>query len=111
MATIEKRVGRRSVSYRITVSDGYDGNYKKIRHRKTWRVPDGWSEKRAEKEVQKVALEFEQKIRQGYEIDNRKTFGEYAEYVIGVKERAASSTTRFYHINTCCAAYVRKSGI
>ena len=88
MATIEKRVGRRSVSYRITVSDGYDGNYKKIRRRKTWRVPEGWSEKRAEKEVQKIALEFEQKIRQGYEIDNRKTFGEYAEYVIGVKERA-----------------------
>ena len=46
MATIEKRVGRRSVSYRITVSDGYDGNYKKIRHRKTWRVPEGWSEKK-----------------------------------------------------------------
>ena len=88
MATIEKRVGRRSVSYRITVSDGYDGNYKKIRRRKTWRVPEGWSEKRAEKEVQKIALEFKQKIRQGYEIDNRKTFGEYAEYVIGVKERA-----------------------
>ena len=41
MATIEKRVGRRSVSYRITVSDGYDGNYKKIRRRKTWRVPEG----------------------------------------------------------------------
>ena len=33
MATIEKRVGRRSVSYRITVSDGYDGNYKKIREK------------------------------------------------------------------------------
>ena len=93
MATIEKRVGRRSVSYRITVSDGYDGNYKKIRHRKTWRVPDGWSEKRAEKEVQKVALEFEQKIRQGS------------------RSVQASSTTRFCHINTCCAAYVRKSGI
>ena len=35
------------------------------------------------------------KIRQGYEIDNRKIFGEYAEGVIGAKERAGVKQTRY----------------
>lgn len=44
MATIERKEGKRGVSYQITVHCGYDYNYRKIRHYKTWRVPDGWSE-------------------------------------------------------------------
>ena len=36
------------------------------------------------------------KIRQGYEIDNRKIFGEYAEDVIGVKERAGVKHNTIY---------------
>lgn len=36
------------------------------------------------------------KNRQGYEIDNRKIFGEYAEDVIGVKERAGVKHNTIY---------------
>ena len=36
------------------------------------------------------------KIRQGYEIDNRKIFGEYAEDVIDVKERAGVKHNTIY---------------
>ena len=53
MATIERKEGKRGVSYLITVHCGYDLHYRKIRHYKTWRVPEGWSEKRAEREAQK----------------------------------------------------------
>ncbi len=49
-----------------------------IRHYKTWRVPAGWSEKRAEREVQKITLEFEQQIQNGFQLDNRQTLAEYA---------------------------------
>lgn len=44
MATIERKEGKRGVSYLITVHCGYDLHYRKIRHYKTWRVPEGWSE-------------------------------------------------------------------
>ena len=87
MATIERKEGKRGVSYLITVHCGYDLHYRKIRHYKTWRVPEGWSEKRAEREAQKIAVEFEQKIQQGFLIDNKQTFAEYATYVIDLKER------------------------
>lgn len=87
MASIQKMTGKRGVSYRILVSDGYDERYKKIRHIQHWRVPTGWSEKRAEKEVARLAVEFERKIKQGYLLDNRKTFAEYADDVIDLKER------------------------
>ena len=36
------------------------------------------------------------KIRQGYKIDNRKIFGEYAEDVIGVKESAGVKHNTIY---------------
>ena len=87
MATIERKEGKRGVSYLITVHCGYDLHYRKIRHYKTWRVPEGWSEKRAEREAQKIAVEFEQKIQQGFLVDNKQTFAEYATYVIDLKER------------------------
>ena len=98
MATIERKEGKRGVSYQITVHCGYDYNYRKIRHYKTWRVPDGWSEKRAEREVQKIAFEFEQKLQQGFLLDNKQTFASYADYVIQLKEQAGvkHSTIQLY---------------
>lgn len=98
MATIQRIEGKNSVSYKITVHCGYDQEYRKIRHYKTWRVPDGWSVKRADKEAQKIALEFEQSLSQGYLLDNRQTFREYAEYVIDLKEQAGlkHNTVRLY---------------
>ena len=88
MATIQRIEGKNSVSDKITVHCGYDHEYRKIQHYKTWRVPDGWSVKRADREAQKIALKFEQSLSQGYLPDNRQTFREYAEYVINLKEQA-----------------------
>lgn len=76
---LSEKEEKRGVSYLITVHCGYDLHYRKIRHYKTWRVPEGWSEKRAEREAQKIAVEFEQKIQQGFLIDNKQTFAEYAD--------------------------------
>ncbi len=88
MASIECTKGKRGTTCRIIVSGGYDENYKKIRHIKTWRVPEGWTEKRAKREVQRLAVAFEMQIKQGYLTDNRKTFSDYAEYAIELKERS-----------------------
>lgn len=98
MASIEKTKGKHGITYRIIVSAGYDQNYKKIRRIKSWRPPEGMSEKRAEKEVQRLACEFETQIKQGYQIDNNKTFAEYAEYVIKLKENNGikPATIRLY---------------
>ena len=41
-----------------------------------------------EKEVQRVAFEFEREIKRGFQADNRQTFAEYAKYVLELKERA-----------------------
>ena len=98
MATIKRLEGKRGVSYKITVHCGYDSEYRKIRHYKTWKVPEGWSKKRAEKEAQKIALLFEQEIQDGFLLDDRQTFAEYADYVIALKERNGikHTTIQFY---------------
>ena len=72
MANIRKMVGVDGrISYKITVSHGRDAQYRQLRHYKTFTPPPGWSEKRAEKEAQKVALQFEEEVRQGFQLDNR----------------------------------------
>lgn len=87
MANVKKIEGKNGVSYKITVTHGRDTQGKQVRHYKTWVPPVGMSQKKAEKEAQKVAFEFEQQIEQGFQLDNRQTFAQYAEYVIEVKEQ------------------------
>ena len=41
--------------------------------------------RKVEKELNRVAVEFEQKILNGFQADNRQTFAEYAEYVLDLK--------------------------
>ena len=98
MATIKRIDGKTGIAYKITVTNGRDDCGKQLRHFKTWRPPDGMSEKRAEKEVQKVAFDFQRKIEQGFEIDNRQTFSQYADYVLALKESngAKHNTIREY---------------
>lgn len=76
MATIEKR----NSTYKITVSCGYDVNGKQIRHRMTWNPPQGMTAKQAEKEVQRQALLFEEKCRQGNCINGNIRFADFAEF-------------------------------
>ena len=61
MANITKRNG----TYRIRISCGYDSEGKQRIATKTWIPPAGMSEKRIEKEVQRVAILFEEECRGG----------------------------------------------
>ena len=90
MPSITKNQNKNGFSFKITVSCGYDEAYRKKRHYKVWKAPEGWSEQRAEREAQRIAFEFEKAIKQGYQPDNRKTFAEYAEYVIDLKKHTGT---------------------
>lgn len=73
MANIEKRGN----NYRIVVSSGYDINGKKIRKYKTVTKPDDVTEKKWEKEIQAIALDFERDVQRGLYIDANTTLKDY----------------------------------
>ena len=56
MPSIKKIHTKSGLSFKITVSCGYDERYRKRGHYKTWKAPKGWSEQRAEREAQKICL-------------------------------------------------------
>lgn len=88
MANIRKMEGKTGVSYKITVTSGRDQTGKQIRHYRTWTPDPGMTARQMEKAVQRVAVDFEREIELGYQVDNRQTFADYAEYVLSQKERA-----------------------
>lgn len=92
MATIEKQVGKTGTTYRITVYSGFDTQGKRIRHRQTYKPEQGMTPRQIEKAVQRAAADFERSIEQGYALDNRQTFAEYADYVLAMKERTGVRT-------------------
>lgn len=87
MAYTEKRVGKKGTTYRIFVSDGSDSTGKRITHSMTWKPPAGLTKRQEEKALDRVTHDFEAQIQQGFQIDNRVTFAEYAPKVIALKER------------------------
>ena len=99
MAHIEKFEGKRGTSYRFIVSGGFDTNGKRIFHKKTWKPPEGLTPRQIEKAVQRAAMDFERSIEQGYSLDNKQTFAEYANYVLDLKERTGVRPTTLdrYH--------------
>lgn len=92
MATIEKISGKNGITYRITVSGGFDTTGKRIRHRMTWKPAPKMTERQIKKAVERAAMDFERSIEQGYVLDNRQTFSEYAEYVLELKARIGIKT-------------------
>ena len=100
MASIQKIEGKMGVSYKITVSQGEDARGKKIRHFKTWKPDHPMTARQTEKEVQRVAFEFEREIELGYQADNRQTFEQYANYFIEMQEQngCAANTLEMYHL-------------
>ncbi len=92
MATIEKYTGKDGLTYRITVSAGFDSRGKRIRHRMNYKPTPGMTPKQIEKAVQRAAADFERSIEQGFTLDNRQTFAEYAEYVLSLKQRTGTKT-------------------
>lgn len=94
MASIKKIVGKNGgLSYKITVSHGLDRQGRQVRHYMTYTPPPNMKETRADKEAAKVALQFEEKLLQGYQVDNRMTFEEYAEKCLETKKRAGLKKT------------------
>lgn len=90
MATIEKYTGKDGVTYRISVSAGFDTQGKRIRHRMNYKPTTGMTERQIQKAVQRAAADFERSIEQGFALDNRQTFADYAAYVIDLKERTGT---------------------
>lgn len=90
MANIQARKNKNGdvISYSIRVHKGRDPiTGKQLKpYTMTWKVPEGWTEKRAEKEAQRQAVLFEQQVRDGIVLDGRQTFGEYALYVLKLRE-------------------------
>lgn len=66
MANIEKR----GTAYRIVVSCGYDTLGKQIKHYLTYKPTEGISQKQLDKELNKLAVEFEEKCTLGYVLDS-----------------------------------------
>lgn len=89
MATIEKRTKKDGTSvWRITVASGVDAAGKQIRQRRTWTPPKpDMTDRQIEKALNRAAADFEREIEQGYTIDHKQTFAEYAKYVLDLKER------------------------
>lgn len=92
MATIEKYTGKDGLTYRITVYAGFDTQGKRIRHRMTWKPSAGMTPRQTEKAVQRAAADFERSIEQGFALDNKQTFAEYAVYVLDLKLRTGTKT-------------------
>lgn len=90
MATVEKIVGKTGTTYRISVSGGFDTAGKRIRHRMNYKPDPGMTQRQIDKAVQRAAADFERSIEQGYALDNRQTFADYAAYVIDLKERTGT---------------------
>ena len=93
MATTERIPGKTGDTYRITVYSGYDTSGKRIRHRTLWKPAPGMTPRQIEKAVQRAAMDFERSIEQGYSLDNKQAFAEYAAYVLDLKERTGVRPT------------------
>lgn len=87
MASIKKIEGKEGVSYKITVSMGRDAQDRQIRHYKTWKPDRAMTARQMEKEVRKVAYEFERELELGFAADDQQTFSQYAEYVYTLREQ------------------------
>ena len=101
MATIEKITGKTGTTYRISVSGGFDTAGKRIRHRMTYKPEPGMTARQIQKAVQRAAADFERSIEQGYSLDNRQTFSEYADYVVALKQRTGTkhrTITGYQHL-------------
>jgi len=75
MASIKQR----GTSYLVTVSCGYDGKGKKIAPSKTFKKPADMTDKKWEKEIQKLALEFEKEVQKGFFLDANSTLKDFTE--------------------------------
>lgn len=78
-------------SYTIRVYHGYDQSGKRLKpYTMSYKPAPNMTAKQIEKEVQRQALIFEEQCRQGYSLDHKQTFAEYAEYVLQCKQESGT---------------------
>lgn len=97
MASITPRKNKDGIitSYTIQVHRGRDENGKKLKpwirsypdKKKGETIPSGWSQKRIEKEVQKIATLFEEECINGNVSTRKIKFSEYAKEVLEIAEK------------------------
>lgn len=80
MATIDTKTGKDgSVSYIIRVSNGYDSDGRQIRPTMSYKPELGMTKKQIEKELNRQATLFEEKVKKGFAIDENIKFSAYSE--------------------------------
>lgn len=98
MASVTPRKNKQGeiISYQIEVFRGRDSSGKKLKpFSMSWKVPQGWKERSIQKELDKVANEFELNCKAGRISIEKKTFEQYAAYVMTLKERDNKHKTVF----------------
>ena len=75
MPTIQKR----GDTYRIRVSAGYDAAGKQIMRSTTWRPAPGMTQKQIDKELERQAVLFEDRVKSGQYMDSSVRFQDFAE--------------------------------
>lgn len=76
MASIQKRGPN---SWRVIVSAGYDSSGRKLVKTKTFKKPPEMTAKQWEKELEKLAIEFERQVEKGTVLDGNVTLKEFVE--------------------------------
>lgn len=96
MATIRKR----NASYQIRVSCGYDINGRQIVHQKSWKPEKAMTIKQEQKEVQRIAVLFEEQCSRGQFVDASMKFAAFADmWLKEYAEKQLRATTIFNYTN------------
>ena len=101
MASIKQLDERR---YKITVSNGYRPNGKKISKAKTIQVPPGVPKRGIGQYVAHAAEELERSFKTGYAEDGEMTFEEFASRWLNRQTKYAPSTIAAYRRMLDCAS-------
>ncbi len=88
------------ISYRIRVSDGCSVDGRQRFQTMTWKVPRGMTEKQAAKEVEKVAIQFEDEVKNGLAGSQRSLkLVEFVPMYLDIKRDILSPRTFEYYSN------------
>lgn len=85
MASIEARKTKNGYSFHITIDRGRDADGNRIRDRIVYKSEPGMTKRQADKAAQRYAMEYEQRMENGYILNDSRTFAEYAQYVLDLK--------------------------
>jgi len=99
MRNIIKRESKKhGTVYQIRISLGYSSDGRQIRKSMTYIPPTHLTAKQLEKELERQAILFEEKIKNGLSIDTNIKFSDYAEKFMTVKELSPICRSRYYSL-------------